>query len=168
MQLGTQRQVRVALERLEPCMPRPWSIDRFAANLAGQRDRAIHLIAWPLADIDQSLTGMWIPTVVADYVFFDREATPSRREAIIGHELGHLVFDHAARLEDASDDLLEALAPSISPELARRILARGRSTYGDAEESLAETFATALIRVGNGRRAGGGDTELGRLDDALR
>ncbi|BEP13861.1 hypothetical protein acdb102_21720 [Acidothermaceae bacterium B102] len=111
---------------------------------------------------------MWIPTAVADYVFFDRKATPSRREAIVGHELGHLVFDHAARLEDASDDLLKALAPSVSPELARRILARGRSTYGDDEEFLAETFATALIRSGSRRRAGAGDTELDRLDDSLR
>src|SRR4051794_21242630 len=102
--VGTQRQVRAALQRLEPCIPHPWSIDDFAANLARQRSRAIHVIAWPLADIDETLTGMWIPTGMADYIFFDQQATPSRREAIIGHELGHLVFDHAARLEDASDE----------------------------------------------------------------
>ena len=168
MPVGTQRLVRAALQRLEACMPHPWSIDDFAANLARQRRRAIHLIPWPLTDVDESLTGMWIPTAVADYVFFDGQASPSRREAIVGHELGHLVFDHAARLENASDELLKALAPSVSPELARRILSRARSTYGDEEESLAETFATALIRAGNGRRGFAGDTELGRLDDSLR
>ena len=149
-------------------MPDPWSIDDFAANLARRRARAIHLIAWRLTDIDDSLTGMWIPTTVADYVFFEQQASPSRREAIIGHELGHLVLEHAARLADAPDDLLKALAPSVSPELARRILSRARSSYGEDEEALAEIFATSLIRAGQGRRATGGDTELSRLDDSLR
>ena len=149
-------------------MPQPWSIDGFTANLAGDRGRQIHLIPWPLAQIDEGLSGMWIPTVRADYVFHDDRATPSRREAIIGHELGHLVLDHAARLEDAPDDLLRALAPSTSPELARRILTRSRTTYGDAEEAIAETFATSLVRAGNRSRGPADNSELGRLTKSIR
>jgi hypothetical protein len=165
---GNNRLLRTTLQRLEPCMPHPWSIDGFAANLAEARERATHLIAWPLAAIDVGLSGMWIPTRVADYLFYERHATPSRREAIIGHELGHLVFDHAARLQDAPDDLLVALAPSVPPDLARRVLSRARTTYADDEESLAETFGTALVRAGHNARTGAPDTELGRLTRSLR
>lgn len=149
-------------------MPDPWSIEGFASNLAKVRDRPIHLLPWSLATIDAGLSGMWIPTAKADYVFYEREATPSRREAIIGHELGHLVFEHAARLQDAPDDLLAALAPSVAPELARRILSRARTAYGDDEEALAETFATTLIRTGHTAPTKVTETELGRLTRSLR
>src|SRR5664279_1329451 len=63
---------------------------------------------------DDEPTGMWMPTATADCIFFDATASPGRREQIIGHELGHLLLDHAPRLQEAPDTLLAALAPSVS------------------------------------------------------
>lgn len=163
-----RRQVRTVLGGLEEHIPLPWDIDALVARLAAHRGRPINLVAWQFSRSDDAPSGLWIPSAKADYIFYDAAASPSRREQIIGHELGHLLVDHTPRLRDAPAGLIEALAPSVSPELARRFLAMARTGYGEQEEAIAEEFGTSLIRRGTTKRRPGGPDELGRLTDALR
>jgi hypothetical protein len=149
-------------------MPLPWDIDVLVERLAAHRQRTINLVAWRFPDVCDSPSGLWIPSAKADYIFYDVTASPARREQIIGHELGHLLLDHAPRLRDAPGGFIEALAPAVSSGLARRFLAMARTGYGEQEEAIAEEFGTSLIRRGTSKRRPGGPDELGRLTDALR
>ena len=160
----TRRHATGVLRKVSPLLPVPWDIDQFVARLSDARGRRIVLVAWPSGPGQPS--GLWIPTRNADYVFYPEDATPARREQIIGHELGHLLLDHVPVLGAASDELIQSLAPSLNVELARRVLAR--SGYDEPREAQAEAFGTELVRAGRAKPAPPPDDELGRLTNALR
>lgn len=163
-----RRDVRAALGSVQELLPVPWDIDVFVANLAADRGRRVDVVPWDFTAAGSTSSGMFLPSATVDYLFIDATASPSRREQIIGHELGHLLLGHTPQLQDAPDGLLEALAPDVSPALARRVLALARTGYDDAHEAAAEFFGTSLARLG----AAGGhppeEGELGRLTEVLR
>lgn len=163
-----RRHVRDALAGVEPYLPVPWSIEELAERLGARRGRPIRLVSWTFPREPEAPTGLWVRTDQADYVFYDATASPSRREQIIGHELGHLLLGHTPRLSEAFDGLIEALVPSVSPELARRMLSLARTGYAEAEEAAAELFGTSLIRAAHTKRGPVEGGELGRLTEALR
>ena len=163
-----RRDVRDALADVEPHLPVPWSIEALTERLGTQRAKPIRLVAWTFPADPDVPTGLWVATDQADYVFYDAGASPARREQIIGHELGHLLLGHTPRLSEALDGLIEALAPSVSPELARQVLAMARTGYAEAEEAAAELFGTSLLRAAHTKRGPAEGGELGRLTEALR
>ena len=160
----TRRQLASVLNTISPLLPVPWDIDTFVRRLAKNRGRRIVVVPWQFPAGESS--GLWIPTKKADYIFYAEDATPSRREQIIGHELGHVLLDHTPALDEAPQELLASLAPTLGPDLARRMLAR--SGYDPPHEAEAEAFGTRLARAGRAKRPRGPDDELGRLTDALR
>lgn len=166
MRVAARRQVRSVLSDVDRHIPVPWDIEQLVDRLAVHRGRPIRLVAWDFPAGGGAASGLWLPSARTDYVFYDRAASPTRREQIIGHELGHLLLGHTAHLGNAPAGLIEALAPSLSPELARRFLAR--TGYQVEEEATAEEFGTRLVRLGTSKRRPGGPDELGRLTDALR
>lgn len=166
MRLGGQRQMRATLSQLESLIPVPWSIDELVVNIAKSRRRPISLQPWGFPVGEREPSGVWIPTTKADYIFYRQDAAPTARDGIIGHEVGHMLLEHTPSLGGAPPGLLEALAPSVTPELARRFLSR--TGYETAQEAQAEEFGTRLIRMGTTKRRPGGPDELGRLTDALR
>jgi hypothetical protein len=166
--LGVRRQVRAALGEVQDCVPDPWCIDAFVARLAARRRRLIELVSWSLRAEDRALSGLWIPTARADYIFYDDAAAPARRAQIIGHELGHVLLAHKPRLTEAPDGLVEHLAPALSPELGRRLLGMARTGYAEREEAAAELFGTSLARLAGSKPQPAVEDELGRLTEALR
>lgn len=163
-----RRDVRDALADVEAYLPVPWSIEELTEALGAHRARLIRLLPWTFPAAPEAPSGLWVATDQADYVFYDAEASPARREQIIGHELGHLLLGHTPRLSEAFDGLIEALAPSVSPELARQVLAMARTGYAEAEEAAAELFGTSLLRAAHTKRGPAEGGELGRLTEALR
>ena len=163
-----RRDVRAALGAIQELLPVPWDIDVFVGRLAEHRGRPIAVVPWDFAGTGNPSSGMFLPSGTTDYLFIDAAASPSRREQIIGHELGHLLLGHTPQLQDAPDGLLEALAPDVSPALARRVLALGRTGYDDAHEAAAELFGTSLARLGASTDDPPEDGELGRLVEVLR
>jgi hypothetical protein len=163
-----RRGVREALADVELYLPFPWSIEELTERLGTQRAKPIRLVAWAFPAEPDAPTGLWVATDQADYVFYDSDASPARREQIIGHELGHLLLGHTPRLSEAFDGLIEALAPSVSRELARQVLAMARTGYAEADEAAAELFGTSLIRAAHTKRRPADGGELGRLTEALR
>ena len=149
---------------LIPLLPTPWSADEFVTRVAQQRGRPIRLLAYPLSTEDP--TGFWLATAESDYIVVPDTASGARRDAIIGHELAHIVLGHDPR--PATDqEGLAALAPNSSPELVARFLPR--QGYEAAIEREAETLATRLIAHVLARSGGGAAaTELDRLTSRLR
>lgn len=163
-----RRDVRTALGGVTALLPAPWDIDVFVARLAEHRGRPIALVPWTFEGVQASTSGMFLPSAQTDYVFYDAAASPARREQIIGHELGHLLLGHNPQLQDAPDGLLQALAPDLSPALARRVLALARTGYDDAHEAAAELFGTSLTQLAVSVAHPPEDGELGRLVEVLR
>ncbi len=170
MRVTARRRVRAILGEIESLIPYPWHVDTMVDRLAEHRSRPILLLPWDFPFTACRASGLWIPTDRADYIFYNRSATPTVRQQIIGHELAHMLLGHAPPLAEAPTSLLEALAPSLSPALTRRLLqaARARTSYDLEEEAVAEEFGTRLVRLGASKRQAGGRDELGRLTDALQ
>ena len=144
-------------------MPDPWSAEDFVARIARSRGRDIRLLTAPLTTSDP--TGFWLSTRIADYIVVAENASGARRDAIIGHELAHIVLGHSPQTTADADGLAD-LAPSTSPELVVRYLPR--HGYEVAIEHEAETLATRLIAYVQARPAATTATELGRLSNRLR
>src|SRR5664279_3334668 len=152
------------LHSLLPLIPTPWSAEEFIHQVSRSRQRPIHLQTYPLSTGDP--TGFWLSTPAADYIIVPDSASGARRDAIIGHELAHIVLEHNPQPTTELDGLA-ALAPHSSPDLVARYLPR--HGYQASIEREAETLATRLIahietRTHDGRSA----TEHDRLTDRLR
>jgi hypothetical protein len=112
-------------------------------------------------------SGFWISTPTADYVIVPDSASGARRDAIIGHELAHIVLEHDPQPTNQLDGLA-ALAPHTPPDLVARFLPR--HGYQASIEREAETLATQLITYVETRNHGldRSATEHDRLTDRLR
>ena len=91
---------------------------------------------------DYSLSGMWMPTKVADFIIYEERTSRAHQEHIIAHELAHILWGHKG-VAAADNDLLRQLFPDISPEVVRRAMLRTK--YSDLNEQEAEVTASILL-----------------------
>ncbi len=139
------RQARAVLDELG--MPDRFTLDELHRRLEAYRGRRIHLIAHPLPALGPH--GIWVAGGRDDYVFYDAGAPPVRREQIIGHEFGHIVFDDAGAL--IQPDQLAALLPPgqvPAPDAtvnARALAACTRTAYDEMVEQRCEWFGTVVV-----------------------
>ena len=68
-------------------IPRPFSIDVFAAAVAERRGRALRILPLPGLDGSDGLSGAWVATDTTDYVLIDADASPWHRDLIGLHEI---------------------------------------------------------------------------------
>ena len=159
-----QRELDDRFHAFVPLVPDPWSTHELVRRVAAQRGRPIVVVTYPLTSEDP--TGFWLSTEVADYIVVPDNSSGSRRDAIIGHELAHIVLGHEPR-PVTDQEGLAALAPSSSPELVARFLPR--QGYDAVREQEAEMFATRLIAYAQGRsKPTSAGSELNRLSRRLR
>ena len=165
LRVSRRRDLTDALHTLIPLIPNPWSAEEFVRRVSLSRGRPIRLLTHPLSTGDP--TGFWLSTTKADYIVIPDSATGARRDAIIGHEVAHIVLGHDPQ-PAINGEGLAALAPNSSPELIARFLPR--HGYQAGIEREAETLATRLIAYIETRPpdAGGAATEHDRLSDRLR
>jgi hypothetical protein len=120
------------------------TIDDLVQAVARTRGRNITLLD---SETDpDGFSGLWIATATADYIAYDARASAASRDAIICHELAHMLLGHDA--EDNSAQIAELFAPHLSPALVRRFLSRhGYENRIEAEaESLGTLMAAELAR----------------------
>jgi len=166
LRVSRRRDLTGALRGLLPLIPMPWSAEEFIRQVSLSRDRPIRLLPYPLST--DGATGFWLPIAAADYIVVPESATGARRDAIIGHEVAHMVLGHDPQPATLLDGLA-ALAPNSSPELVARFLPR--HGYQAGIEWEAETLATRLIAYIETRShesTSGSATEHDRLSDRLR
>lgn len=133
---------RLAAQRLAALdLPAVFGIAELRAAVERARGRPVRLIAKDLPVLAPH--GLWIAGEQADYVFFDRAAGPIRQYQIIGHELGHMLFDDDA-VPAHPAELAAVIAPQPSAEVVRVLGLR--TGYSDPVERRAEVFGTVAIR----------------------
>jgi hypothetical protein len=153
-----------AYQSLVALLPDPWSVDEFVDLVAADRRRSIRLLPHDLSTGDA--TGYALRRRNEDVIVVPVKATGARRDAIVCHELAHIILDHAPHVTDDLE-FLSMLAPHCPPELLERFLAR--DGYDTDDERAAETLATRLISRAQTRtyeRTASG--ELDRLTTRLR
>ena len=153
-----------AYQALVPLLPDPWSVDDFVGLVAAERRRPIRVLPHNLTTGDA--TGYAVRRPREDVIVVPMNAVGARRDAIICHELAHVVLDHAPLLKDDTA-FVSLLAPNCPPELVARFVQR--DGYDTDDERAAETLATRLITRAQSRshqRTASG--ELDRLTTRLR
>jgi hypothetical protein len=132
------RRVANAARVAKRLMPIEGDLDGLLDALGQQRGRRIHVL--PQRFAGRSTSGLWLPTKRADYLVVDEPTTPSRRAAIICHEVAHILLGHTPDV--ATADLVAVAMPDLSPELIARALAR--HAYATADEAEAEELGTLI------------------------
>ena len=113
------------------------SIEDVVERVAAWRGRPIQVLAFAFPQGE--LSGMWLALNGLDVVVFPQEASPLRRVAIIGHELGHMLLGHSPG--DAGAALSQAV-PEL--DVARYL---GRTMYTEQAEAEAERLGTQIVKA---------------------
>ena len=125
------------------------SIEDLVERVAKQRARPIQLLpfAFPAGS---DLSGMWLALNDLDVLVFPKDATPLRRIAIVGHELGHMLLGHSP------GGAAQALSRALPDLDVSRFL--GRTMYTDVAEIDAERLGTQILEALAMRDAARGST----------
>lgn len=147
---------------LDVALPPSGDLDDLLSSVGRARGRRIQVI--PLDLSRTGVSGLWVATAEADYLVAEKTAGPARSEAIVCHELAHMLLDDEAEVADA--DVLgwmEGMArQKLSPDLATRVLGR-RHGYQREGERQAEVLGSHIaLRLAEARRLPR-DTVLRRL-----
>jgi hypothetical protein len=121
-------------------LPPAFTLPQLRERVERHRGRALHLIPREVPALAPH--GLWIAGEHGDYVFFDRAAGPVRQHQIIGHELGHMLFDDQATPAELAE-LSAMLAPEVDPALTTNL--QRRTHYHDLPERRAEVFGTVVL-----------------------
>lgn len=117
------------------------TIDGLIDSLARSRERDVRVIEVLLTS--NAPSGAWIPTLQYDYFLVPLGASPTRRCAVLCHEVGHLLLHHDPAFHSSlSPKLLAAVAPSLPMDTTRKMLQR--TGYTNHEEAAAEYVGTSL------------------------
>jgi hypothetical protein len=140
------RQAWTVLDELR--LPESFTLDALHRRLEIRRGRRIHLISHQLPA--QGPHGVWVAGTNDDYVFYDRTAPPIRRQQIIGHEFGHIVYNDEGT--PIQPERLAALLPAEHLPIhdasvnARALAACTRTAYDEMTEQRCEWFGTVVVQ----------------------
>ena len=163
--MSTWNRQRKAAREGRAFIPATGLVDDLVTAVGASRGRPFRILGAPLRGTMTS--GAWVPTTKADYVLYPQSASPTRREAVICHELGHVLLHHDPALHDAlTPALLGEVAPSLSLSTARAMLFR--SSYTNREEADAEYVGTVLATALADRREARDWESSSRLSEHLR
>jgi hypothetical protein len=135
--VGALSRTLLAKWRLWQLLRAAISIEDVVERVAAGRGRPIQLL--PFAFPQGELSGMWLALNDLDVVVFPQEASPLRRVAIIGHELGHMLLGHSPGGTAAA--LFHAV-PGL--DVARYL---GRTMYTEQAEAEAERLGTQIVKA---------------------
>jgi hypothetical protein len=159
--VSRRRMRRDMLRVIDRVSPSPWAIEAVVDGLARQFGREIRLVPWEFEQGPGLVSGVWVPTSIRDYIFYDYTVPVWRKNQIVGHELGHRLMNDTPRVHEWP----EAIAHSLGDDVVGY---QGRSDYEDAEEADAERFGTAVRRIAQSHERRIDQSELGRLKTCLQ
>jgi hypothetical protein len=115
-------------------IPRPFSLDVFAASVAARRGRALRVLPLPALEGADGLSGAWVATDTADYVLIDAGARGWHRDLIGLHEISHILYGHGPAGTGPGEPA-RAPRPGLSAIAVRRILGRDGCSIDDEQEA---------------------------------
>jgi hypothetical protein len=134
---GVKQRFRALAREIE--IPMPFDLTDFCARLERQRGRIIRL--FPITSMG-AVSGVWVSTAEADYIYYEAGTTRLHRTHIVLHEIAHMLLGHKGGAW-IRDDIAQLLAPALSDSLVQLIL--GRGAYTSAEERDAEVMASLIL-----------------------
>lgn len=88
-----------ALSVLNALTPRPWDHIIFLQRLGTDLGRPVVVHT---SDMPSEMTGVWMSTATADYVFVTSNADSTRWITIVAHEVAHILLHHQLRSDPGS------------------------------------------------------------------
>jgi hypothetical protein len=135
-------------------IPRPFSLEAFAAAVAADRGRPLHVLPLPGLDGTDGLSGAWAATDLADYVLIDAASSGWHRDLIGLHEIGHVLGAGQAG-ETSPGGLARSLRPGLSTGAFRQVPGRGAcSSAGEQEAELTAWLVLAGLPESTHAHAG--------------
>lgn len=112
-----QSRAQAFLDELDLPFTRPWSVDRFVAEVGFRINRVISILELP-RDISASgeVSGFWVRTAPVDVIYIRNDVDPLFREQCILHELAHILLGHeadTAMIESILKESFLRMAPDI-------------------------------------------------------
>lgn len=154
-----ERRAKELLEQL--ALPEPFDVGELCRRIAAQRGRSLRLVAEPAGSMGDAV-GLLIGLPDHDEIHYVADTSNYHQQAIVLHEVGHLLADHDGRHPFP----LSLLNGDWDPAVVQRL--RGRHRYHDDEECEAEGFATAVLdlvdlqtRRGGARRRASAERRAG-------
>jgi hypothetical protein len=120
--VSRRRMRRDMLRVIDRVSPSPWAIEAVVDGLARQFGREIRLVPWEFEQGPGLVSGVWVPTSIRDYIFYDYTVPVWRKNQIVGHELGHRLMNDTPRVHEWP----EAIAHSLGDDVVGY---QGRSDY---------------------------------------
>lgn len=139
VQLRRQCQQRVRGLIRDVGLPDPWDIDQFLDRLEAHRGRAIDLC--PVRWTPGESSGAWRAYPDHDVIAYSENTSGFHQDAIILHEVGHMVAGHQGRCVLSVDEA-QRRAPDLSPAAFAHLLERVNLR---SEEQEAELTARLLL-----------------------
>ncbi|KQO63713.1 hypothetical protein [Curtobacterium sp. Leaf261] len=131
-------------------LPDTLTVSSIVDHVAGVRRRPITIVELPTL-AGTSICGWWNAREDDDEILIAPPRSERHRDALVLHEVGHLVLDHAgvARASDNIAATLGAAGPGGRSEAERAAdtAADARAQFHDATEIAAELLADALARA---------------------
>ena len=133
----------------QAAIPQPFDVAEFCERIAGQRSRPLRLVAEPAGSMGDAV-GLLVGLADRDEIHYVSDTSRYHQQAIVLHEVGHLLAEHDGRHSFP----LSLLDGDWDPAVVQRL--HGRHRYDDDEECEAEGFATAVLdHVDQQARRGG-------------
>jgi hypothetical protein len=143
-----ERRASALLKNVE--LPDPFDVAEFCLRVAAHLGRPLRLVPQDMGSMGEAV-GLLVGLPDHDEIHYVADTSVYHQQAIVLHEVGHLLADHAGMHPFP----LSLLAGDWDPAVVERL--RGRHRYDDDEEREAEGFATAILDLvdRHTRRAGG-------------
>ena len=122
----------------QAAIPQPFDVAEFCQRIAAQRGRSLRLVAEPAGSMGEAV-GLLVGLPDRDEIHYVADTSRYHQQAIVLHEVGHLLADHEGRHPFP----LSLLKGDWDPAVVQRL--HGRHRYHDDEEREAEGFATAVL-----------------------
>lgn len=121
----------VFLDALDMPFVRPWSIERFVAEVGFKIGRVIVVLDLP-DDLSESgeVSGFWVRTAPVDVIYVRIDVDPLFKEQCILHEVAHILLGHEADIVVTEAILTESfmrMAPAIPRTMINALAEEQRS-----------------------------------------
>lgn len=124
-----------------PELPQPWGIEKLCEALEQTRGRPLRLHP---VDLPALPSGVWYDDGACDFILYRSSAAGYYRDHIILHEICHMLAGHGVPPE-------ELAGRARSADSAAGPRPDGQACNA-AEEELAETFASVVLKIAGQRR----------------
>ena len=145
MKIGNEWLARQRARRILRTLsaPRPWTRETLLREVSRRRGRPIY-IEQVASGLTTEAGGLLLELDDGDHLVIGAGLPRWHQDAVIAHELGHILLGHSGELASAdAENGIEEMLPDLDMELVRNVL--GRSCHADRDEYEAEYLGTLIL-----------------------